>query len=85
MAVKAGLLYVSCEEPGTRRKRAGKGYYYLTRTNRRLTSASELRRIASLAVPPAYRNVWICANPLGHLQATGGTFAPWPRPSVPWG
>jgi hypothetical protein len=49
MAVKAGLLYVSCEEPGTRRKRAGKGYYYLTRTNRRLTSASELRRIASLA------------------------------------
>jgi len=46
-------------------------FYYLTPENRRLTSASELKRIASLAVPPAYRDVWICVNPRGHLQATG--------------
>ena len=51
--------------------RAGKGFYYLTPENRRLTSASELKRIASLAVPPAYKNVWICVSPRGHLQATG--------------
>jgi DNA topoisomerase I len=71
MAVEAGLLYVSCEEPGIRRVRAGKGFYYLTPANRRLSSASELRRIESLAVPPAYENVWICVSPRGHLQATG--------------
>jgi DNA topoisomerase-1 len=58
MAVEAGLRYVSC-------------FYYLTPENRRLTSANELKRIVSLAVPPAYKNVWICVNPRGHLQATG--------------
>ena len=71
MAVEAGLLYVSCEEPGIRRVRAGKGFYYLTPENRRLNSTSELKRIRSLAVPPAYENVWICVSPRGHLQATG--------------
>src|ERR1700691_5819565 len=71
MAVEAGLLYVSCTEPGIRRMRAGKGFYYLTPENRRLRSASELKRIASLAVPPAYKDVWICVSPRGHLQATG--------------
>src|SRR5580700_3104295 len=71
MAVEAGLLYVSCEDPGIRRMRAGKGFYYLTPANRRLSSATELRRIESLAVPPAYEDVWICVSPRGHLQATG--------------
>src|ERR1700691_5498333 len=71
MAVEAGLLYVSCSEPGIRRMRAGRGFYYLTPENRRLTSASELKRIAGLAVPPAYKDVWICVSPRGHLQATG--------------
>jgi DNA topoisomerase I len=71
MAVEAGLLYVSCSDPGIRRVRAGKGFYYLTPENRRLRSASELKRIASLAVPPAYKDVWICTSPRGHLQATG--------------
>ena len=59
------------QEPGIRRMRAGRGFYYLTPENRRLTSASELKRIASLAVPPAYKDVWICVSPRGHLQATG--------------
>lgn len=71
MAVEAGLRYVSSNEPGIRRMRAGKGFYYLTPQNRRLTSRAELKRIASLAVPPAYKDVWICVNPRGHLQATG--------------
>src|SRR5580692_2554921 len=71
MAVEAGLLYVSCDEPGIRRVRTGKGFYYLTPANRRLSSASELKRIEGLAVPPAYEDVWICVSPRGHLQATG--------------
>jgi DNA topoisomerase-1 len=71
MAVEAGLRYVSCKQPGIRRVRAGKGFYYLTPENRRLKSANELKRIVSLAVPPAYKDVWICVNPRGHLQATG--------------
>jgi DNA topoisomerase-1 len=71
MAVEAGLRYVSSSEPGIRRRRAGKGFYYLTPQNRRLKSRAELKRIASLAVPPAYKDVWICVNPRGHLQATG--------------
>src|SRR5580704_8142303 len=71
MAVEAGLLYVSCQEPGIRRVRAGKGFYYLTPANERLSCADELSRIESLAVPPAYQDVWICVSPRGHLQATG--------------
>src|ERR1700730_2722061 len=71
MAVEAGLIYVSDTEPGIRRLRAGKGFRYLTPENRRLTAAKELKRIASLAIPPAYRNVWISLESRGHLQATG--------------
>jgi DNA topoisomerase-1 len=71
MAVEAGLIYVSSSAPGIRRRRAGKGFYYVTPENRRLTAANELKRIASLAVPPAYKNVWICLQTRGHLQATG--------------
>src|SRR5580658_10279488 len=71
MAVDAGLIYVSDAEPGIRRLRAGKGFRYLTPENRRLAAAKELKRIASLAIPPAYRDVWISLKPRGHLQATG--------------
>src|SRR6185437_4531878 len=71
MAVEAGLIYVSDTEPGIRRLRAGKGFRYMTPENRRLAAAKELKRIASLAIPPAYRNVWISMKARGHLQATG--------------
>jgi DNA topoisomerase IB len=71
MAVEAGLIYVSDAEPGIRRLRAGKGFRYLTPENRRLAAAKELKRIASLAIPPAYRDVWISLKARGHLQATG--------------
>jgi DNA topoisomerase I len=71
MAVEAGLIYVSDAEPGIRRLRAGKGFRYLTPENRRLAAAKELKRIASLAIPPAYRDVWISVKARGHLQATG--------------
>jgi DNA topoisomerase IB len=71
MAIEAGLVYVSDAEPGIRRLRAGKGFRYLTPENRRLAEAKELKRIASLAIPPAYRDVWISMEARGHLQATG--------------
>jgi DNA topoisomerase IB len=71
MAIEAGLIYVSDTEPGFRRVRVGKSFRYMTPENRRLDAAKELKRIASLAIPPAYRNVWICMQPRGHLQATG--------------
>jgi DNA topoisomerase I len=70
-AAATGLIYVSDSEPGIRRQRRGSGFYYLTPGNRVLRNKSKLRRIASLAVPPAYEDVWICASPRGHIQATG--------------
>jgi len=71
MAVEAGLVYVSDTEPGIRRLRAGRGFRYVTPENRRLAADKDLKRIASLAIPPAYRDVWITMKPRGHLQATG--------------
>src|ERR1700730_3818082 len=71
MAVEAGLIYVSDAEPGIRRLRSGKGFRYLPPENRRLAAAKELKRIARLAIPPAYRDVWISLKARGHLQATG--------------
>jgi DNA topoisomerase-1 len=71
MAVRAGLIYVSDDEPGFRRLKAGKGFRYLTPDNGKLAVAKELQRIRSLAIPPAYRDVWICTKARGHLQATG--------------
>src|ERR1700691_4776796 len=71
MAIEAGLIYVSDTEPGIRRLRVGRGFRYVTRENRRLEAEKDLKRIASLAIPPAYRDVWISMKPRGHLQATG--------------
>lgn len=71
MAIEAGLIYVSDAEPGIRRMRAGKGFRYVTPENRRLAAEKELKRIASLAIPPAYKDVWISVQARGHLQATG--------------
>jgi len=70
-AVAAGLRYVTDRAPGIRRKRAGTGFAYVDPTGRTVRDAGELRRIRTLAIPPAWEDVWICVNPLGHLQATG--------------
>jgi DNA topoisomerase-1 len=71
MAIEAGLVYVSDRDPGFRRVTVAKKFGYVTPENRRLRDAKELKRIASLAIPPAYRDVWVCMKPRGHLQATG--------------
>ena len=67
----AGLVYVSDAMAGIRRVRTADGFVYTLPNDRRLTDEVELKRIASLATPPAYEDVWICPNPRGHLQATG--------------
>jgi len=67
----AGLVYVSDSEPGIARVRRGKGFSYVDPSGKTISAKSELARIKSLAVPPAYRNVWICADANGHIQATG--------------
>jgi DNA topoisomerase-1 len=70
-AAATGLIYVSDSDPGICRRRKGSVFYYLKPDNRILRNKAELRRIASLAVPPAYQDVWICTHPRGHIQATG--------------
>jgi DNA topoisomerase I len=70
-AQAAGLRYVSDTMPGIRRKRAGKGFSYLGQDGKTIRDAKEVARIRSLAIPPAYTDVWICPIPNGHIQATG--------------
>jgi len=65
------LRYASDAEPGIRRRKAGAGFYYVLPTGRRVTDDMTLARVRKLAVPPAYRDVWICSDARGHLQATG--------------
>src|SRR5438105_8398618 len=67
----AGLVYVSDAERGIRRKPAGTGYSYLGLNGKPISKSTVLKRIRSLAVPPAWTDVWICPNPRGHIQATG--------------
>ena len=70
-ASEAGLVYTSDSEPGLRRVRKGKGFIYLDVQGRKVRDAAALDRVRSLAIPPAWKNVWICARADGHLQATG--------------
>ncbi|MDQ1064422.1 DNA topoisomerase-1 [Stenotrophomonas sp. SORGH_AS282] len=67
----AGLRYVTDELPGIARRRAGKGFSYRDADGHAVRDAATLARIRSLAIPPAYTDVWICALANGHLQATG--------------
>src|SRR3954469_9811631 len=69
--VPSDLVWADDTEPGLRRRRTGKGFTYLTSTGRRVTDAATLRRVKALAIPPAWTDVWICADATGHLQATG--------------
>src|SRR5438046_5790352 len=70
-AAAAGLVYVSDAMPGIRRIHRGKGFSYLFPDGHKVTDGAEVDRIARLAIPPAYEDVWICRDPRGHLQATG--------------
>jgi DNA topoisomerase I len=67
----AGLRYVTDARPGISRRRAGRGFVYTWPDGSKVDDPEHLARIRSLAVPPAWTEVWICPVSSGHLQATG--------------
>jgi DNA topoisomerase-1 len=70
-AQAAGLRYVSDTTPGIRRRRSGSGFSYVAPDGKVIKDAAEISRIRSLAIPPAYTDVWISPAANGHIQATG--------------
>jgi len=70
-ARSAGLCYVHDYQPGIARRKRGKRFHYVAADGHSVKDADTLARIKSLAIPPAWTDVWICAHPRGHLQATG--------------
>lgn len=66
----ARLRRTSPDQPGWTRRRAGKGFVYLDRYGDRL-APEDAERCRALVIPPAWRDVWICPHPNGHLQAVG--------------
>ena len=69
------LLRSDCSGPGITRRGRGRGFEYFDPDGGRVTDAEVLARIRSLGIPPAWRDVWICPEPRGHLQATGADAA----------
>ncbi len=70
-AKAAGLRYVNDNKPGIRREPAADGFRYVDAKGEPVDELDTLRRIKSLAIPPAWTDVWICPQENGHLQATG--------------
>jgi DNA topoisomerase-1 len=70
-AEAAGLVYVSDEDRGIRRERAGDAFAFFQPNGEAVTDEAALERIRKLAIPPAWTEVWICPKANGHLQATG--------------
>jgi DNA topoisomerase I len=71
VAREAGLRYSTDDRPGIRRVRAGRGFSYRDAEGATIRDKETLARIRSLAIPPAWTDVWICPWPNGHVQATG--------------
>jgi DNA topoisomerase IB len=65
------LHRVDCSGPGIRRVRRGRGFAYVDETGERIEDPEVVERIHALVIPPAWQDVWICADPMGHIQATG--------------
>ena len=70
-AESAGLRYVSDSRPGLTRRKSGGGFSYLKPDGTVVAEPDALRRIRSLAIPPAWTDVWISSTANGHIQATG--------------
>jgi DNA topoisomerase I len=67
----ARLRRSDCSGPGITRRGRGRGFEYLDENGERITDPETVRRLAELAIPPAWKDVWVCSDPMGHLQATG--------------
>ncbi|MCE5287803.1 MAG: DNA topoisomerase IB [Nocardiaceae bacterium] len=65
------LRRVNPNGPGLKRIRRGRGFSYVDSDGCKVTDPELLERIAQLVIPPAWRNVWICERPNGHIQAVG--------------
>lgn len=65
------LRRVDCSEKGLTRRRCGRGFSYHNADGVQIDDPEIRARIEALAIPPAWEDVWICAHPNGHLQATG--------------
>ncbi|HEU5251811.1 MAG TPA: DNA topoisomerase IB [Solirubrobacterales bacterium] len=65
------LRRADCAGPGIRRVRRGRGFSYEDGTGEKIGDEETLERIRELAIPPAWKEVWICPDPYGHIQATG--------------
>src|SRR5438094_2781309 len=70
-AKEAGLIYVSDDGPGIYRRKSASSFTYVDERGRTITDKATLARISHLAIPPAYRGVWICPSERGHIQAVG--------------
>lgn len=70
LAPLVDLTYVPDDRPGLSRRRRGSGFGYADASGAAATTSS-VERIAALAIPPAWNDVWICPDPNGYLQATG--------------
>jgi DNA topoisomerase-1 len=71
METSGRLRRVRCTDAGFGRRRAGRGFRYQNESGRAIRDRATVDRIRSLAIPPAWTDVWICADPNGHLQAVG--------------
>src|SRR5258706_14165274 len=69
-ASRAGLRYVSDGANGITRRKVGSGWTYFLPNGSRIRDAAIRKRLNSLAIPPAWTDVWICPDPGGHIQAT---------------
>ena len=70
-AAEAGLRWTTDARPGITRRHAGRGFSYRAADGTTIRDKAVIARIRALAIPPAWTDVWICADPRGHLQATG--------------
>jgi len=70
-AKAADLRYVSDRQPGIQRKRVGKHFSYIGLDRKPIRDPQELERIKHIGIPPAWKQVWICPSPKGHIQSTG--------------
>src|SRR4051795_7939154 len=60
-----------CAAPGIVRRKRGRGFEYVDENGERIDDPDTVERIGSLVIPPGWEDVWICSDPLGHIQATG--------------
>jgi DNA topoisomerase-1 len=70
-ARRGRLRRSDCSGEGIRRRRRGRGFSFEDARGRRIEDGQTLERIRGLAIPPAWEEVWICPDPIGHIQATG--------------